>query len=110
MRIILLIALLFAFSAGSYVDMAHAHAGNHMHANHQVDHGDNLDNEPCHSNKDHNHDENGCDGCCCVHSHSMATLVTPNKTPPASKQQNIIASLDSYYSTELSGLKRPPRL
>ena len=86
--------------------MAHASAGDHSCAHHQMDHDDHADNEPCHSEDD----QSQCDDCCCVHSHSMTTSFTPNKTPPASKQQNIIASLDSYYFTELSGLKRPPRL
>lgn len=106
MRILILIALLFAFTAGSYVDMAHAHAADHTCEHHQMDHDDHVDNEPCHSEGD----QNQCDDCCCVHSHSMATSVTPTKTPHATKQQNIIASLDGYYSAELSGLKRPPRL
>lgn len=106
MRLLILIALLFAFSAGSYVDMAHAHAGNHL-AEHHLEHDD---GEPCHSEQDQNQDENGCDGCCCIHSHAMATSVTPTKNLFSTKQKNIIASLDSYYSTELSGLKRPPRL
>ena len=106
MRTLVLIALLYAFTAGSYVDMAHASAGDHSCVHHQIDHDDHADSEPCHSEGD----QSQCDDCCCVHSHSMAASVTPNKTPPASKQPNIIASLDSYYSTELSGLKRPPRL
>ena len=106
MRVLILIALLFAFTAGSFVDMAHASAGDHACAHHQMDHDDNADNEPCHSEGD----QSQCDDCCCVHSHSMATSVTPSKTPLAMKQRNIIASLDDHYSAELSGLKRPPRL
>jgi len=110
MRILILIALLFAFTVESFADLAHAYAPDHACAHHQIDHDDHVDNEPCHSEQDQSHDENGCDDCCCVHSHSMATSVTPTKTPHATKQQNVIASLDNYYSTELSGLKRPPRL
>lgn len=106
MRIFILIALLFAFTAGSYVDMAHASAEDHLCAHHQVDHDDHVDNEPCHSGDE----QSQCDDCCCVHSHSMATSVTPTKTPHATKQQNIIVALDSHYSAELSGLKRPPRI
>lgn len=106
MRILILIALLFAFSAGSYVDMSHAHAADHTCAHHQMDHDDHVDNEPCHSEQD----QSQCDDCCCVHSHSMATSVTPTKTPLSAKERNIIASLDSHYSAELSGLKRPPRI
>lgn len=106
MRFVILIALLFTFAAGSYVDMAHASAGDHTCTHHQMDHDDHAKNEPCHSEGD----QSQCDDCCCVHSHSMATSVTPTKIPHATKQQNIIASLDGYYSAELSGLKRPPRL
>lgn len=103
----ILITLLFSFSAASYVEMAHAHAVDHFAAH---EHDDSTDSEPCHSGQDHQHDENGYDGCCCIHSHAMATSVTPTKNLFSTKQQNIIASLGSYYSTELSGLKRPPRL
>ena len=106
MRVLILIALLFAFTAGSFADMAHAAAPDHTCAHHQMDQDDSADNEPCHSEQD----QSQCDDCCCVHSHSMATSVTQTKTPHATKQQNIIASLDSHYSAELSGLKRPPRL
>ena len=106
MRVLILIALLFAFTAGSYADMAHAAAPDHDCAHHQLDHDDNADNEPCHSEQD----QSQCDDCCCVHSHSMATSVIPTKTPLTTKQRNIIASLDDHYSAELSGLKRPPRL
>ena len=106
MRTLVLIALLFAFTAGSYVDMVHASAKDHASAHHHIDQEDAADNEPCHSEQD----QSQCDDCCCVHSHSIATSVTPTKTPPATKQRNIIASLDDRYSAELSGLKRPPRL
>ena len=90
--------------------MAHASAGDHACSHHQMDHDDNVDNEPCHSEQDQSHDENGCDDCCCVHSHSMATSVTPTKTPLTVNKQNIIASADHHTSIDLSGLKRPPRL
>ena len=110
MRFLILIALLFAFTAGSYVDMAHAATPDHTCVHHQMDQDDNADNEPCHSEQDQSHDDNACDDCCCVHSHSMATSATPTKMALDVNKQNIIASLDSYYSTELSGLKRPPRL
>ena len=86
--------------------MAHAAAPDHACAHHQLDHDDNVDNEPCHSEQD----QSQCDDCCCVHFHSMATSVTPIKTPPTIRQRNIIVSLDDYYSADLSGLKRPPRL
>jgi len=117
MRIFLLIALLFAFIAGSFAGVAHASAENHTCAQHQID---NIDNTPCHSEQDQNHDESACDDCCCdesacddcccVHSHSMATSANPTKTTLAVSKQNIIASSDHYYSTEISSLKRPPRL
>lgn len=106
MRVLILIALLFAFTAGGFDDMAHAAAPDHVCTHHQMDQDNNADHEPCHSEQD----QGQCDDCCCVHSHSMATSVTPTKTPYATKQQNIIASLDDHYSVELSGLKRPPRL
>jgi len=107
MRILILIALLFAFTAGSFAGVAHASAENHACAQHQID---NVDKTPCHSEQDQNHDESACDDCCCVHSHSMATSATPAKTTLAVSKQNVIASSDHHYSTEISSLKRPPRL
>ncbi len=107
MRILILIVLLFAFTAGSFAGVAHAYAENNAYSQHQVD---NVDNTPCHSEQDQNHDESACDDCCCVHSHSMATSTNPTKTTLAVSKQNIIASSDHYYSTEISSLKRPPRL
>ena len=110
MRTLILIALLFAFTTGINANMANASVGDHMHASNQMNYGDNLDNEPCHIEKDHSHDESGCYGCCCIHSHAMVASVTPTKNLFSIKQKNIITSLDSYYSADLSGLKRPPRL
>jgi len=110
MRVLILIALLFAFTAGSYVELAHASSYAHSSEHHQMEHNDNADHEPCHSKQDHNHDENGCDGCCCVHSHSMATSPAPLKTTLNASKQTIIASADHHRSIDISGLKRPPRL
>ena len=106
MRILILIALLFAFTAGSFADMAHASAQEHACAHHQVDQNDNKDNEPCHSEQD----QSQCEDCCCIHFHSMATSVIQTKTPPNVRQQHIIVSLGNFNSADLSGLKRPPRL
>ena len=110
MRILILIALLFAFTAGGFADMAHASAPDHTCAHHQMNQDDSVDNESCHSEQDQNHDENACDDCCCVHSHSMVTSVAPTKTALDVSKQNIIASTEHHYSAELSGLKRPPRI
>lgn len=109
MRILILIACLFAFTAGSFADMAHAAAPDHVCAHHQMNQDNNnnsVDAEPCHSEQD----QSQCDDCCCVHSHSVATVITPTKTSLGVYKQIIIVSADGYYSAELSGLKRPPRL
>lgn len=90
--------------------MAYASAADHACVHHQMDQDDNLDNEPCHSEQDQSHDNNACDDCCCVHSHSMATSATPTQTALDVSKQNIIASTEHHYSAELSGLKRPPRI
>ncbi len=110
MRIFILITLLFAFTAGGFADMAHASAPDHACVHHQMDQDNSVDNESCHSEQDQSHDENACDDCCCVHSHSMATSATSTKTALDMSKQNIIASTGNHYSAELSGLKRPPRL
>lgn len=106
MRIFILIALLFAFTAGGFADMAHASAPDHTCVHHQMDQDNNVDNEPCHSEQDHGQ----CDNCCCMHSHLMAASSTLIKTALNIEGQNIIASADDHYSAELSGIKRPPRL
>lgn len=112
MRVLILILMLFTFAVGNFSNTVHAATHNDTCGHHHLDHNVDADHEPCHSEQEQEqgHDENGCDDCCCVHSHSMAMSVTPTKTPYATKQQNIIASLDDHYSVELSGLKRPPRL
>lgn len=108
MRILILIACLFSFTAGGFADMAHAAAPDHVCVHHQMDqdNDNNADAEPCHSEQG----QAQCDDCCCVHSHSMATTITPAKTSLGVYKQIIIVSADDHYSAELSGLKRPPRL
>ena len=116
MRILILTALLFAFTASGFVDIAHASAADHNCAHHKADHdnhahddhenGDHAQNEPCPSE----HSTAQCNDCCCVHTHSMQTSVTLIKMPTALKLENIIASYTDHYSAELAGLKRPPRL
>ena len=108
MRILILTACLFTLIAGSFADIAHAAAPDHVCAHHQMDqdNDNNADIEPCHSEQD----QSQCDDCCCVHSHSMATAITPAKTSLGVYKQTIIVSADDHYSAVLSGLKRPPRL
>lgn len=102
MRILFLIALLFSFTVGGFVDMAHATTADHAHAQHQMKHDS---DKPCHSDEE----KNQCDDCCCVHSHSMASFVAPIQTLRFSKKQNIVISLDTHYSIDLSRLNPPPR-
>ena len=106
MRVFILVALLFVFTAGSHANMAHASVGDHICAHHHINQDNSADNEPCHSEQN----QNQCDDCCCVHSHSLTTPVISTKIPVTKKQRNIIVSIGNYYSTEISGLKRPPRL
>ena len=106
MRILILIALLFAFTAGGFADMAYASAPDHTCAHHQMDQDDNVDNEPCHSEQD----QSQCDDCCCVHSHSMATSTTPVKMALNASKQSAVTSIDQNDSAFVLGLKRPPRI
>jgi ABC-type nickel/cobalt efflux system permease component RcnA len=105
-----LILMLFTFAVGSFSDTVHAATHNHTSGHHHLEHNVDADQEPCHSDQEQSHDENGCDDCCCAHSHSMVMSVISTKTLYATKQQNIIASLDDHYSVKLASLKRPPRL
>lgn len=106
MRVLTLIVVLFALTAGGFIDMAHATTPNQAYAHLQLQQDDHADDKPCHSEQDQNH----CDDCCCIHSHSMATPEIQTKVPLRVTKQNFIASTDNYYSTEPSSLKRPPRL
>ena len=111
MRVLILIALLFTFTSGSFADTANASSVDHFCSHHKLDDKSHAINDaeksdPCQSE----HDKSQCDDCCCVHSHSIATLITFNKTPSKSKQQNITESPDEYFSVEISSLKHPPRL
>lgn len=106
MRILVLIALLLAFTAGSYADVAHAYIQDHTCTHHQINQDDDADNEPCHSEQD----KQQCDDCCCVHVHTMAVFTAPVKTEVALTKRQFSSNSDSYYSYELSSLYRPPRL
>lgn len=110
MRIFILIALLFAFTAGSFANMAHASAESHTCAHHQMDQNNSVDNEPCHSDQGQNHDESACDDCCCVHSHSMATSTAPVKMALNVSKQSAVTSVDQHDSAFVLGLRRPPRI
>ena len=111
MRILILITLLFASVVGSFADTLHASAPDHTCVYHQMDQDDNVDNGPCHSEQNQNHDDNNtCDDCYCVHSHSIATTAMTTKTPLNVNKQNIIALADHHHSIDISGPKRPPRL
>lgn len=102
--------VILSFLVVGLSETVHATMPDHACSHHQMDHDDHADNEPCHSEYDQSHDENGCDDCCCVHSHSMATSPVPLKTALDVNKQNIIVSADHHRSIDISGLKRPPRL
>lgn len=106
MRIMILIALLFAFIAGAGPDMAHASVSDHACAHHQTAESDNADSDICQPE----HNQGQCYDCCCLHSHSMANSIISTKSAPKLNRQNIFAFISDPYSAELSGLKRPPRL
>ena len=106
MRVLILIALLFTFTAGGFADIAHAAAPDHACVHHQMDQDNSANKEPCHSEQE----QSQCDDCCCAHSHSMATFNTPVKTPLSVNKQYIASLADHHYSADLSGLRRPPRL
>lgn len=106
MRALILIALLFVFTAGCFADMAHAAEADHMCIHHEMDQDDNANNEPCDPEEEHSQ----CDDCCSAHSHSMTTAVESIRLPYDRNTKEIIVSTDHYSSIEPSNLKRPPRL
>ena len=108
MRVFVLLALLFAFTVGGYSNSAYSAVPDLECTHHQMEHNQNTDTqkEPCHSEQD----QEQCDDCCCVHSHSMTITPIPVSAPSYVKHQDVVTHSDSYRSAELSGLRRPPRL
>ena len=109
MRVLILILMLFTFAVGIFSDAVHAAAHNHT-GSHHLDHNIDADSESCNSDQDRSHDENGCDDCCCVHSHSMATSTESIKMVINATKQSAPIFIDQYDSVLVAGLKRPPRL
>jgi hypothetical protein len=104
MRVLILVALLFTFTVGTFSDIAHAATPDHTCAHQQID----QDNgsESCHSNQD----PSQCDDCCCVHSHTIAMNVSVSSATPIVSGQSMAVFQDSADSDLIYGLRRPPRL
>ena len=110
MRILTLIALLFVFTIGGLTDIAHASVPDGTCVHQQIDQGDSINNELCHSDQDQSHDDNTCDDCCCVHSHLMVNFITLAETALDISEKNSLEPDTDFYSAVVSSLKRPPRL
>lgn len=106
MRVLIFIALLFTFSVGFFHDAAHAGAMDQKCVHAHIDQSDNVDKEPCHSEQQ----QEQCDDCCCVHSHSMTVSSLTVNMPEKVRKKNLIFSVENSYSADLEGLRRPPRL
>lgn len=109
MRVFVLLALLFTFAVGGYSNSAYSAVPDLECTHHQVEHDHSADTQkdPCQSEQN----EEQCNDCCCVHSHSMTATPIPVSAPSYyMRHQDAAAHSDSYRSAELSGLRRPPRL
>ncbi len=105
MRFVYLLIFVFSLNAAGFSSLAHASMMvDHNCAPHQVEQVDGID-QSCHSK----HILIQCDDCCCLHSDSTTTSKLAYIPQTASSEKVIIGLLNSPYSTDLSGLRRPPR-
>jgi len=112
MRIVVLIALLMSFTAGSYDASAKAAMGNHNCVEELIlDNGDSQA-DPCHSEQEKNHEHEQCDDCrtCCSHSQSMTSIGFTSYDLPLRGNDRFIIQAEHSPSFNPQGLKRPPRL
>ena len=106
MRILILIACLFAFTAGSFSGAAHASIADHNIEFHQIDLNHDDHDEPCHSEKSEQH----CDDCCCTHLHTLAIPFGPEDTAFSVSKIRITLFSDRQKKSEPGSLYKPPRL
>lgn len=106
MRVFILIALLFAFTADSQINLAFAVDAHHIASEHGTHHSNHVDDEPCHSD----HQQNQCDDCCCIHSHTQASVSEQEEKQYQSNHYITFMIAENMHSAELSSIKPPPRI
>ena len=112
MRLTILIACLVSFTFSCF----HSHAGDQGHhhyvsSDHDHGHSHSHGHDDCEKAEAQTQDEDKQSSCgCCAHSHCMAVPLSPVKMSMLASKQQPSWYMDSHYSTDLSGLKHPPRL
>lgn len=106
MRIFVLIAFLFAFTAGSFADLAHAAVPDTACSHHEVEVSD-LD-QNCADNQTQDQEQySECQDCCCTHTHIITNL--PAGTPIANITSLKVLTFDElFYSNDNAPVHRPP--
>ncbi len=106
MRILILITCLFAFTAGSFADLAHAAAPEIMCAHHETQANDT--DQDCVDDQTQNQNDE-CDDCCCIHTHiHVLTDLFTDASTGALKDHTVLSLNQSFRSSDHSPLYRPP--
>ena len=80
-----------------------------MHGAALVEPVDQTDAHHDHCDDDIEHKE--CEGCCCMHAHTIAFLASAHLDAPlVSKTDGVLITSDVYNSFDPASLYRPPRL
>lgn len=104
MRVFILIACLFAFTAGGFADLAHAVAPDLVCSHDHTD----LHNADDDCVDEHTADQkNDCQDCCCIHTH-VITGSSMNVSNQTIKDRLVSMPYDLFVSNDSSPLYRPP--
>ena len=105
MRVWILIACLFSFSAGSFADLAHAAMADTICAHHETEV---VDVDPACADDNHTHnDDNDCQDCCCIHTHILAgSFMSVSNEVVRDRMASM--PYDRFVSIDASPLYRPP--
>jgi hypothetical protein len=110
MRIIIMFIAMFCFSLASLSGLGLAYEQPNLEYDHYVTH--NSADSHAHDAADAQHDENEeeCDDCCCLHSHSFSAPASPLVLFDINLSQSIGGVHDNMVSSTPEQLYRPPRI
>ena len=110
MRIMIMFIVLFCFSLASLSGLGLAYEQPDLEYDHYAMH--NSTDNHAHDAADTQHDENEdeCDDCCCLHSHSFSAPTSPLVFLDINKSQLGGTLQDNLISSLADQLYRPPRI